>query len=364
MKVFISSVISGFEAFREAASGAVIALGYEVVRAEDFSASANSPQQACLAGVRDADLTIALLGPRYGVKQASGLSATHEEFREARARQPVLAFVQADVGYEPDQAAFIEEVRRWETGALTTDFATQDDLRDAVARGLHQHAVSGATRPLDERELLARAKEVIGESNAFQHEPRLVVGLAPGPRQEVLRPGQLEDAAFAQELQQQSLFGPHAPFAVAAGTQTGLRGDWLVLSQESRSIEINAAGDIVIRLDASSRDGSRFPALIEEAIEEKLVIALGFAAAVLERIDSVQRLSRVAIAAAVVDATYLPWRTRAERDSSSYSVPFGRSHERVVAHLNPGVRARSEIGQRADELAHDLMVLLRRRLRG
>lgn len=363
MKVFISSVISGFETFREAAAGAVGALGYEVIRAEDFGASTASPQQACLAGVRDADLTIVLLGPRYGAKQASGLSATHEEFHEARGHRPVLAFVQTGVEYEPDQAVFIEEVRGWEQGKLTADFATEDGLRMAVTLGIHQHVVSAATRPLDEGKLLARAHEVIGESDPFQNEPQLVLGLVPGPRREILRPSQLENAEFAQGLQQQSLFGPQALFAVASGVQARIRDDWLVLSQGRRSIEINSGGDMVIRLDAATSEGFPFSALIEEDLEDRLVSALGFGAAVLGRIDSALRLSHVAIVAAVVNAHYLPWLTRAERGSSSYTIPFGADRERVVIHLTPGVHARAEIDQRPDELAHDLVILLRRRLR-
>ncbi len=50
MKVFVSSVIRGFEPFREAAVRAAQTLGHEVIRAEDFGASPDSPQQVCLAG--------------------------------------------------------------------------------------------------------------------------------------------------------------------------------------------------------------------------------------------------------------------------------------------------------------------------
>jgi Domain of unknown function (DUF4062) len=94
MKVFVSSVIRGFEPFREAAVEAVRVLGHEPVRAEDFGASPDSPQQACLAGVRASDAVVLLLGARYGARQASGRSATHEEYLEARERCPVLVFVQ------------------------------------------------------------------------------------------------------------------------------------------------------------------------------------------------------------------------------------------------------------------------------
>ena len=93
MNVFVSSVISEFEEYRAAARRAIISLGYETIRAEDFGASASSPQQACLAGVREAEITVLLLGGRYGAKQASGLSATHEEYREARRCRRVLGIL-------------------------------------------------------------------------------------------------------------------------------------------------------------------------------------------------------------------------------------------------------------------------------
>jgi hypothetical protein len=81
MKIFLSSVIRGFEAYRNAAARAARALRHEVKRAEDFPASSATPQQACLAGVRWAEAVILLLGVRYGDRQASGISPTHEEYR-------------------------------------------------------------------------------------------------------------------------------------------------------------------------------------------------------------------------------------------------------------------------------------------
>lgn len=43
MKVFISSLISGLEALRDAASSGVTTLGHRAVRAEDFGATPDSP---------------------------------------------------------------------------------------------------------------------------------------------------------------------------------------------------------------------------------------------------------------------------------------------------------------------------------
>ena len=57
-KVFVSSVIVGMERFRGAAAAAVRSLGHEVILAENLTASPDTPQQACLAGVREADVVV------------------------------------------------------------------------------------------------------------------------------------------------------------------------------------------------------------------------------------------------------------------------------------------------------------------
>ena len=110
MKIFISSLITGMKTLRAAAKAGVVALGHEPVMAEDFGAVPRSPQVACLDGVRQAAMVVLVLGDRYGAKQASGISATHEEYREAKTRCPVLAFIQEPTSPEPEQAAFIAEV--------------------------------------------------------------------------------------------------------------------------------------------------------------------------------------------------------------------------------------------------------------
>ena len=107
MKVFVSSLIGGYEPYRAAVAEAAEMLGHTVSRAEDLGATPASPQQACLGLVRDGDVVVLLMGERYGAVQPSGLSATHEEYREARERKPVLVFVEEQVTREELQAAFL-----------------------------------------------------------------------------------------------------------------------------------------------------------------------------------------------------------------------------------------------------------------
>jgi hypothetical protein len=65
--------------------------------------------RAC-AAFRDSALVVLIMGGGYGdIQPASGLSATHEEYGEAKGQRPVLAFVQDGVVREPAQAEFVRE---------------------------------------------------------------------------------------------------------------------------------------------------------------------------------------------------------------------------------------------------------------
>lgn len=78
MKVFLSSFIAGFQPYRDAARRAITTLRNEAITAEDFGAQPNSPEVACLQGLRAADVVVLVLGDAYGVVQPdSGPCARH-----------------------------------------------------------------------------------------------------------------------------------------------------------------------------------------------------------------------------------------------------------------------------------------------
>lgn len=206
MKVFVSSVISGFEEFRRSAEHAARTLDHEVLMAERFGARADSPQQACLKAVRDADVVLAVLGERYGEVQPSGLSATHEEYKEAVQYSAVLVFVQQGTEPEPRQAAFIAEARPWETGAMTGGFSDPETLRDEVTRALSRHQLAAVQGAIDPEALAVRARAAQPDRTA-SGEGQVVMSLAGGPTQTVLRPGELEDDSLARVIRAEALTG-------------------------------------------------------------------------------------------------------------------------------------------------------------
>lgn len=180
------------EAERAAVKHAVERLGHGPIMAEDFGARPSSPQVACLGGVRESDLVILVLGPRYGVPQAGGVSATHEEILEARNRKPILVFLQAGAQPEDSQVALINEVGGWEGGLFRQEFASPEDLEDKVTRAVHRHELAHAVAPLNPEELKARATRLLPALERGYGANTLQLAIASGPVSAILRPAEME----------------------------------------------------------------------------------------------------------------------------------------------------------------------------
>lgn len=360
MKVFISSPVRGVESFRDAVEAAAQVLRHEVKRSEDFGASPNTPQQACLAGVRWADVVVLLLGERYGDRQLSGLSATHEEYREARSRKPLLAFVQ--VGIEPDEAqrSFVDEVRDWQGGVLTGDFRSVEEIEAAVTRGLHELELSYQAGPPDETELLERATALIPDLPGFRG-ATLCVATAAGPRQQILRPAQLEDEGLERDLHREVLLGDHSSFDSTDGVRTRMEGSALVLDQDHASLVVDSLGSVCLTQPAVDPANPGLPVLIEEELEERLARGLRLTAWVLDRVDPVRRLTHVVPTVALLSAAYVGWRTRDEHAASPNTIQMPMNvGDRLVVSLAPAARPRASLTYELGELAEDFMALLRR----
>jgi len=176
------------------------------------------PQQACLAGVRWAEAVILLLGVRYGDRQASGISPTHEEYREAREHCQVLIFVERGVAYEPAQQEFFGEIQAWTTGHYTASFSDADELRDAVTSALRDLELAQATGPSRDR-----AQTLLPDLRNHAQGVTLTLVVAGGPRQQVLRPRELEARALEEDLSREALFGAFRVLDRAAGTRYAIR---------------------------------------------------------------------------------------------------------------------------------------------
>jgi hypothetical protein len=366
MKVFVSSVISGFEEYREAAAKACRTLKCQVLRAEDYGARAASPQQVCLAGVRHADVVVLILGARYGEPGASGRSPTHEEYLEAREHAELLVFVQEGVAREPRQADFVREVQEWASGRYTADFRNSTELNEAVIESLHRVEVDRATGASDESELVGRAEHLIPESRTSR-DVSICLVVAGGPRQQILRPVELEREQLHKELRKEALFGDLAVLDPSQGSEVRITGDQLEIAQETDSLMVDQLGTIrVIQVPDREDDHSSWSGhvLIEEDVQAAVERGILFASWVLDRIDPRGRLSRVAPVLSMLGAGYHAWKTRAQqrKDPNRSSISM-RGESVLTVRLSPPSRPRPALKTQAADLAEDFTTLLRREVK-
>lgn len=368
MKIFISSLISGFKPFREAARSAITNLRHEAVMAEEFGAQPNSPQIACLKGVRSADLVILILGKDYGsVQGTSGVSPTHEEFLEARGTKPVLAFVQEGVTRDAQQVKFVSDVQGWQQGYFRGGFKSPEDLKDLVTRALHEYQLAHATARLDIDALQQSAIGLLPQQrtgNSAQS-PTLTLAVAGGPLQRILRPAELEEQKLVDALHQRALFSEPRLFDSTKGVESSIEGSALFLAQDGGAgIRLDERGALVLRLpldEPTRRKLSGFSgfALIQETVVAKLMAAIAYADWALEQIDPTQRLTHVSLAARIEASDHMGWRTQAEDDASpnSFTMGFAGNDEKLPVSVD---RPRAALRFEAARLAEDLMVPLRR----
>lgn len=232
-----------------------------------------------------------------------------------------------------------------------------------MIRALHDQELATALGPIDESELLERACALIPERRSFGGSAQLLLSIAGGPVQQVLRPAEIEDPNLARDIQGEALLGAHPVLDTRQGTTVGVRGDALILEQPSASVLVSQVGSVCISQPArmeNDRPGTGISALIEEDIAEKLARAIGFSAAVLDRIDPLRRVTDVVIVVALVGAGYMPWRSRAEQVASPNAAMMGLGGEESNIVLAPPRRNRQALTHDADRIVEDFVVLLRR----
>lgn len=217
--------------------------------------------------------------------------------------------------------------------------------------------------PVDEGELVERVHALIPERYGFQG-ATLCVATACGPRQQVLRPSELDELSLERDLHREALLGDHAILDTANGVQPRVTGDALLFEQPQASMLVDSLGSVRLTLPATDpRTG--LPVLLEEDVVDRLARSLRLTVWILDRIDAVRRLSHVAPTVALLSAAYLGWRTRAEHAERPNSVQMPMNvGDRVVVGLTPAVRPRSALTYERREMMEDFIALLRRAYRG
>ena len=356
MRVFISSVVTGFEAEREAAARGAAALGCEVRRCEDFGALEKSAREACLEGVRWADAVILVLGEHYGGVLASGFSATHEEYREARTRGTVLAFVQESADPEPRQREFVGEVRDWQSGLYTDSFDDPDELQHKVTRALHEFEVRKAATPFDLAELRSLALSRIPDRSSAPP-PTVHVAVAVAPEVTILSPLELQDAALRRQIQSLAQLGSNAILYPAAASSFQVSGDILDFVQPSGGhLAVDQRGCVWMSADVQHRGVGivSLGVIVEEELTQKITRMFHLAGELLNTTDRSRRLTHV-LPVTLLDRGFAPLRTQAEQTASPSSVTIPMAPERLVSDWPRDLLTRPALSSEAESLARNVV---------
>jgi hypothetical protein len=262
---------------------------------------------------------------------------------------------------EDRQEVLVGEVREWSAGVYTAGFSSTEQLRDSVTRALHELELSRRAGPVDEEEMLGRASELVPEHRGALT-PALTVIVAGGPRQEILRPSELEDPDLLRELQREALLGDVPVLSPAVGTRTAVTGNRLVLEQDNASVLIDQLGTVRVIQPARRREdgrGTELPVLIEEDVRDLLHRGLRFAGWILEHVDPTRRITDVAPLVSLQRGS-LSWRTRAEHERSPNTGTMSMGQDPITLYLTPARRHRAALTQALPAIVEDLTVLLRR----
>lgn len=313
-----------------------------------------------------ADAVVLVLGADYGAIQEGGLSATHEEWREAaRTQKPTLVFVETVHERDEHQRAFVDEVQDWSAGRFRESFSSIGELQDKVTRALADLKAPGLS---DEAEIAQRAEAALPKSRRgmFAGSARLDVAIAGGPRQQVLRPAEIEDPGLVTDLQREAMFGLNATLDPQAATKPRIVGDRLEITQDQAAVAVHADASLLISGSAMSQrdngDVAVILSIVEEDVRDRIGTALRFAIDVLDRIDSEHRITDVVSCVALRDAGHASWRTRSEVAASpgSATMSMGNGNDSGPVILSPAMVRRAALKHDADRIAEDLTVLLRR----
>ncbi|NII55821.1 DUF4062 domain-containing protein [Luteibacter sp. SG786] len=366
MKIFISSLIAGMEAYRAAAKSAIESLGFEAVMAEDFGAQPASPQVACLQGLRSSDAVVLILGDRYGYPQHSGLSPTHEEFREARETRPIFAFKLAGIVPEADQQILIEEAGGWSTGLFREEIDSPTALGRLVTQRLHEWTVARSAGTVDEQDLVNTALGALPERRRgfYTGGQSIAIAVAGGPRQAVLRPSDMDSRDLHDAIKQAMLFGPRKLFADVRSLDAAVDSGKLVLRYDGgkAQVSIDGRGTMFIMVPLTPREHGLV--MIEEDVRSTIDSAFSFADWIIEKIDSTQRLTHVAPIVAFLGDNIGTWMSEQEFNSrstlSGYPMNMNDVHQPVV--LEPPSRPRPALRHQRPALVDDFVALLRRQM--
>ena len=312
-KVFVSSVMRGFEAEREAVRQAIESLGLRPLMAETSPASPDPSKHALLSLVEQADSVVLVLGGRYGFIAEHGLSPTEDEYDHAvKTATPILAFVQQGVEREPRQEVFVAKVQgSWSEGAFTGVFGNPNELLLGVVKALahlQTAELGGDAQPAAQQRAVEMATEIDRRGGGQGNMVRAV--LVPVGTGVLVDAMVLDDETLGDRSA--AIVRASGLVSQAAGIEADASSRGVVLRAKAphdfHTTTVTIAADGAVRVETDARaDGSMGGMAISyPRVEEIVRAACRIAQDLWALLPDADRVRQVAATVCVPDANYHP----------------------------------------------------------
>lgn len=367
-RVFVSSVVEGFQEFRAAAKRGIQRAGGEPVLVnEDQPANASSSRNACLDLVQSADLYVMLVGARGGWTAPSGKLVVEEEFDHARKRKlPQLVFLQS-VARDAEADRLAAAASNYTQGVFRKTFTSPAELEKMVESAV-RNALEPMSLPTTPPSIVQARLAVVDRNSGY---PSLRFVLAPERREEVITPMAIESSDFARRALEIGHAGTDPIFSYAQGKTTAVKDGVLTIAQkgdqrrasgDSVTLLVDEFGviEIIHGLGGTRRD--QYAGGLELQVDDiagALRACFSFAASFYADIDRHARHTRFLWGAAILDLGY----RLISRDPSpkqSYGMATSRPAGALLAFDEPRVADRMELADSSDAIARAVTMFERK----
>jgi hypothetical protein len=355
-RVFVSSVIEGFDVQRQAARDAIRAAGGEPILVnEDFPSVNASSRNACLDAVASSDFFVLIIGARGGWRTPSGRLVVEEELEEARRRRlPTLVFIE-DVEQDADAKNLSRKVSDYVDGYFRVRFRGPEELRRELERALRplfETAQRPAVNP-NELSVYFEHSYKVGDQTTL----RFV--LVPERREEIIDPVRLGSGDFVDRLLELGHSKSIGLFSYQRAKEPPLlSNDSLIIEQPAGNdwrrgiqavrMELHESGELVLDSNvtgrterANSSDVMGMFRIAIEDVEAALAADFRFASAVYEEVDPHKRHQRLFWNAALSNLGYRSFARNpqpeqaytmdtSERNDPAVAFPVGRPIDRLI----------------------------------
>lgn len=370
-RVFVSSVIKGFEAYREAAREGIKAAGGEPVLVnEDFPSMPNSSRNACLDAVASSDIYLVIIGERAGWEAPSGKLVVEEEFEEAQNRDlPVLLFL-VDGDRESEAERLAERLSDYVEGYFRVEVESPAELQKEVEGALERLIDT----PTDEQPHMHRVRDATSAPYDLGGQPSLRAVLVPEREEEVVDPMTLESEKFRHRVYRIAHSLSVKLLRYTEAKSHSLTQHALVITQRSSSrqrrgkenarLKIGERGRIIV--DASvtepNQRGMGSGMVIDASkIKDAARRAFAFAETFYDEIDQHGRYQQFLHSAVLTNPGNRKIVDEVDPQQQTFSMSYGAQNDHIVAFDAPRRISRNTLREPTDEIERILTRIRRQR---